>query len=105
MDDNAFQLLGLAMRAGKVVSGEEQVLKAIRFQKAKLVLLSMDASQNTSKRITDKAAYYDIPLIRAGLREQLGQAIGKEQRVVIAVSELGLASKIKAAFEEKTNRR
>ncbi|WP_179193713.1 ribosomal L7Ae/L30e/S12e/Gadd45 family protein, partial [Bacillus sp. S1-R5C1-FB] len=46
--------LGLAHRARKIISGEELVLKAVRSGKAKLVLLSEDASVNTTKRITDK---------------------------------------------------
>ena len=33
------QLLGLAMRAGKVVSGEELVIREIRSGKAQLVIL------------------------------------------------------------------
>ena len=38
--------LGLAMRAGKVVTGDEIVLKAIRSSEAKLVMLAADASAN-----------------------------------------------------------
>jgi len=46
----AMSLLGLAFKAGKIVSGEEPVLKEIRAGQAKLVLLSKDASSNTSKK-------------------------------------------------------
>ena len=46
--------LGLANRARKIISGEELVLKEVRSGKAKLVLLSEDASANTTKRIIDK---------------------------------------------------
>ena len=45
------QLLGLATRARKTISGEELVVKEIRSKKAKLVLLASDASQNTAKKI------------------------------------------------------
>lgn len=38
--DRLLQLLGICMRARQLVSGEEQVLKAIQQQKAKLVLLA-----------------------------------------------------------------
>ena len=42
------QMLGLAARARKVISGEELVVKEIRHGNAKLVLLASDASANTS---------------------------------------------------------
>lgn len=44
------QLLGLAARARKVVSGEELVVKEIRNNNAKLVILASDASNNSSKK-------------------------------------------------------
>lgn len=43
-------LLGLANRAGKIISGEELAVKEIRTGRAKLVLLSKDASENTIKK-------------------------------------------------------
>ncbi len=85
------QQLGLAMKAGKVVSGEEPVLQEIRSGKACLVLLAQDAKKNMEKKITDKCCYYNVPLVRCGNREQLGKAIGKEKRVVVAVSDQGFA--------------
>lgn len=45
----ALSYLGLAMRAGKIVTGDEAVLKAVRSSEAKLVVLAGDASDNTQK--------------------------------------------------------
>ncbi|HHY74665.1 MAG TPA: YlxQ family RNA-binding protein [Bacillus bacterium] len=87
-------LLGLINRAGQLTSGEELVLKEIRKGKAKLVILSMDASSNTSKKITDKCHYYKIPLKTVTDRNMLGQAIGKDARVVVAVLDNGFAKKL-----------
>ncbi|SDW32446.1 LSU ribosomal protein L7AE [Marininema mesophilum] len=89
--DKVYQLLGLAMRAGKVVSGEEQVLNVVRSGKAHLVLLSDDASPNTHKKITDKCSTYQVPLSQAGSRQALGKAVGKSERVVIAVTDPGFS--------------
>lgn len=88
-------LLGLANRARKVISGEELVVKEVRNGKAKLVLLSSDASSNTEKKITDKCKFYNVPLKKVESREQLGHAIGKDHRVVIAVLDSGFANKLK----------
>ncbi|MFX3624660.1 MAG: YlxQ family RNA-binding protein [Ectobacillus sp.] len=87
-------LLGLANRARKVISGEELVLKEVRSGKAKLVLLAEDASLNTAKRITDKTTYYKVPMKTVETRQDLGHAIGKDERVVVAVLDEGFARKL-----------
>ncbi|WP_010282334.1 YlxQ family RNA-binding protein [Bacillus timonensis] len=87
-------LLGLANRARKVISGEELVVKEIRKGNAKLVLLSDDASANTTKKITDKSTYYQVQLRTVSDRYTLGNAIGKDARVVVAITESGFAEKI-----------
>ncbi|AIQ30474.1 MULTISPECIES: YlxQ family RNA-binding protein [Paenibacillus] len=86
--------LGLAMRAGKIVTGDEAVLKAVRSSEARLVVLAGDASDNTQKKFRDKCGTYDIPLVIAFHRDELGASIGKDQRVVLAVTDKGFAEMI-----------
>lgn len=87
-------LLGLANRARKIISGEELTVKEIRSGKAKLILLSADASANTTKKITDKCNSYQVPYKMVEDRHQLGKAIGKDARVVVAVLDNGFAKKL-----------
>jgi ribosomal protein L7Ae-like RNA K-turn-binding protein len=94
-----FTTLGLAMRAGKVSSGEESVLEEIRSGRAKLVILANDASSNTVKKVTDKCRTYEVPVLRLGEKEELGRAIGKEQRAVLALLDEGFARLIKSYVE------
>ncbi|NJI51705.1 YlxQ family RNA-binding protein [Bacillus subtilis] len=89
-----FPLLGLANRARKVVSGEDLVIKEIRIARAKLVLLTEDASSNTAKKVTDKCNYYKVPYKKVESRAVLGRSIGKEARVVVAVTDQGFANKL-----------
>ncbi|PTL39620.1 hypothetical protein C6Y45_04690 [Alkalicoccus saliphilus] len=91
MDKKQYSLLGLMQRAGALITGEELVVKAVQSNKAKLVVLAEDASANTEKKISDKCRYYNIPLYRLGSRDDLGAAVGKERRVVIAVTDTGFA--------------
>ncbi|MGM9944385.1 MAG: YlxQ family RNA-binding protein [Lysinibacillus sp.] len=95
------QLLGLAARARKVISGEELVVNEIRHGKAKLVLLASDASANTSKKLTDKCTYYNVELHVFGDRYDLGHATGKEARVALAITDSGFAKKISSLLNEK----
>lgn len=92
--------LGLAARARKIVSGEEQVLAAIRNQSAKIVFLANDSGINTTKRITDKSSFYHIELITVFSGNELSKAIGKENRKVIAITEEHFTQMIHAAIQE-----
>ena len=47
-------MIGLATRAGKTVSGEFSVEKAVKTRKAFLVLVSEEASDNTKKLFLNK---------------------------------------------------
>lgn len=96
----AFQLLGLAARARKVISGEELVIKEIRSGKAKLVLLASDASANTAKKIKDKCTYYNVEYCVFGDRYDLGHATGKETRVSLAIMDAGFAKKLSILLNE-----
>jgi len=92
--DKSLSQLGMAMRAGKLISGDEIVLKAIRQRKCKLVIIAADASSNTKKKFADKCRTYGIQLAEAFDREQLGKAIGKPDRVVLAITDTQFAAMI-----------
>ncbi|KOO46577.1 YlxQ family RNA-binding protein [Priestia koreensis] len=94
-----YSFLGLANRARKVISGEELVIKEVRKQSAKLVILSQDASENTTKKVQDKCAYYKVPIKYVSDRHRLGEAIGKEARVVIAIVDDGFAKKMSTMLD------
>lgn len=93
-EDRWMSLLGLANRARKIISGEELVVKEVRSGRAKLVLLSKDASANTQKKVLDKCKSYHVPVKFVEDRYILGHSIGKEARVVVALSDAGFAGKL-----------
>ncbi|MGJ9458897.1 L7Ae/L30e/S12e/Gadd45 family ribosomal protein [Oceanobacillus sp. CF4.6] len=96
MKNNYLNLIGLAQRAGKLSLGEETILKDIRSNRAKLVLLASDIGPQTKKKLTNKCKYYEVPFIIADDRETLSNAIGKSHRVAIAILDAGFATKIKS---------
>lgn len=97
--NKALQAVGLAMRAGALALGEEGVIKAVRAGKAKLVLLASDASANTAKKTRDKCRTYKVPIVDAFNRAQLGAGTGKGERVLLAVTDEGLANLIRRNLE------
>lgn len=92
--NNVTNILGLATRARKIVTGE-MVLNAIRSHSAKLVVIAEDASDNTKKRLIDKCTFYNVEYVFIESSAILSQAIGKNNRMAIAINDLGFAEKIK----------
>lgn len=91
-------LIGLAKRAGKVISGEELVIKAIQNGKARLVILASDAASNLNKRITDKSTYYEIPVSQLFTEIELSHAIGQNRKVIALVDD-GFAKKMESLMK------
>lgn len=89
--DKGSFLLGIAMKAGKVKSGELACINSIRDGTACLILLADDASANTVKKFKDKTEYYGTAIIQRYTKEELGRSIGKEERAVLAITDKGLA--------------
>jgi len=100
MNDKIFGFLGLAMRAGKLDTGEQRVRDRIKNGNACLVIMAEDASDNTKKKITDMCNYRNIKLITLSDRYTIGKCTGKEFVVVMSVSDSGFADKIEKLFNE-----
>ena len=95
-----FYMIGLATRAGKTVSGEFSVEKAVKTKKAFLVLVSEEASDNTKKLFQNKCKHYQIPVYIYGSREELGSSTGNSQRASIAVTDEGFSRTIIKMLED-----
>lgn len=96
MKSNYLNLLGLAQRAGKCIMGEELIIRSIQSNQAKLVILANDTGKQTQKKINDKCKSYNVQVIIGDDRETLGHAVGKTQRVAIAILDAGFANKIQS---------
>lgn len=92
--NKVLSLLGLAMRGRNLVSGEFQTLDAVKDGSAMLVIIAEDASANTKKLFSNKCTFYEVPFFYFGEKEELGRAIGKEERSSLGVCDAGLADAI-----------
>lgn len=94
MNNRYLNLLGLAERAGKCQVGEDGIIRDIRRNHAKLVLLASDIGVQTKKRLTDKCRAYEIPVFIVHETDVLSKAIGKQNRVAVAILDDGFAKGI-----------
>ena len=87
-------MIGLAMKAGKVASGEFSTEKAVKERKAYMLIVADDSSDNTKKHFSDMTAFYEVPIYFYSDKVGLGNAIGKEFRASLAVTDENLANAV-----------
>ena len=104
-DRRLIGLLGLAMRAGALAFGTEQVCGEIRrhgFQADEedpssftasapgIVMIASDASENTRKRVENACRFYHLEFVRTSFTSrEIGDGIGKPPTAVYAVFDRG----------------
>lgn len=99
MVERIYSFLGLATKAGKLLSGDETCERALKSGKVYLVIVSEDAADNTKKKFTDMCNYRSVEIRRFGEKELLGRFTGKKIRSVIAIAERGFAGHLKEMID------
>jgi ribosomal protein L7Ae-like RNA K-turn-binding protein len=102
MTDRLYNAIGLCQRAGKARSGAFAAEKAIRAGKAQMVLLEETASEATKTHYEQLCAAHGVPLI---LTETVGAAIGKDARIVMAVTDASFRDLIERAMRNTDEKR
>lgn len=103
INNRVYSLLGLAMKAGKVASGEFMTEKAVKTSLTYLVIVAEDASANTKKMFNDMCTFYRVPIAFFGTKEGLGAALGKELRASVAITDEGFAKALKQRIDAAGN--
>ncbi len=94
MHDRQLSLISLAMKAGKVLSGEFMVEKGLKEGEVCLCIVAKDASDNTKKKFNNMCDYRSVRLIELADKEQLGKIIGKKFRATIGITDEGFMNGI-----------
>ena len=110
MTDNetkVISLIGIAKKAGKLLSGTDRVVESIRKKDkngVKLLLCSVDASQNTLKRIGNTASFYGVPFYKLAIdKEELAKVIGSDALVsVIGITDAGFCKAMTERLSQNT---
>ena len=95
-----FSMIGMAMKAGKVVSGEFATEKAVKTGNAWMVIVSEAASENTKKMFRNMCTFYEVPMYTYGTKDDLGHSMGKQFRASLAITEEGFAKSIEKRLKE-----
>lgn len=100
MKNKILNALGLAMRAGKVVTGDE-LTDAIKKKRVNIVFVANDASPRTQDDIKKLCAYKDITAVDVLNKEEISGSIGKFNRVALGINDAGFTKLIKTYLTDK----
>ncbi len=83
--DRILTAFGFALKAGKCSVGGEKCVEDIRADKAKLVIVPNDISDNTKKRIFDSCSYHNTEVLTLPCtKNELSKRFGKTSEVSCA---------------------
>jgi len=97
--DRALSMLGMARRAGAVVTGTESVRNAIRASETGFVVVAADASPTQQRKLLPLLEARRIPYRIRFTRSELGGSVGRAPVTALLVTENGLASRIREMLE------
>jgi ribosomal protein L7Ae-like RNA K-turn-binding protein len=95
--------LGLARRAGALVCGTPMICTALGSNKKPLIVVAAnDISEGTRKKLTDKCAFYETPLLTVDASgETLATAVSKSGFLAaVAVADENLAKLVNKGFDK-----
>jgi len=87
-------LLGLARRAGSVVTGTGAVRDAVRADSARLVLLAEDAAAGQFDKVANLLRHRTVPWKAWGTQKELGRAVGAAPLSALAIMDDGFARRL-----------
>ncbi len=86
-------LLGLALRAGKLVLGDDPVSDLIKTGHARALFLASDAGDAIRRKAGRLAGEREVPVLAVGAtKAELGAALGRASCALCAVSDMGFAA-------------
>ncbi len=84
----------LALKAGAVVSGGNNVEIAFKRGNVCAVLVADDAAENSVQKFAQAAHAHGATVIRALTKDELGRVLGKEKRAAVAITHPAFAERL-----------
>jgi ribosomal protein L7Ae-like RNA K-turn-binding protein len=91
---NKLDMVGLAYRAGRALSGSAACEKGLKQRKVCLMLMHQALSAGTRRMFTELCERFDADMITVALADDLGRAIGKPGVMLVGITDAGFAKAI-----------
>lgn len=99
--EKALNLLGMAYRARKLITGEDAVIRALQSKsKVYIVFVASDASSNTLDKFEKKCFFYKTAFETKFTTDEISKAIGKGLAKIVAVTDQGFYDSFRKLLSE-----
>lgn len=98
MTDAILRLLGLGLRARRVVVGVAGVRARLVGGRLACVVVAADASPRTEEKVVRLARARGVPVLRGPVAERLGSGLGRAPVQAVGVQDAALAKGLDRAF-------
>lgn len=86
MNKKVHSMLGFATKSGDLCTGEEMCKRGIISKKVSLLFIANDMSVRTSEKVKELCNANGIRFIDEYLKDELSDAIGKKDKVLIGIT-------------------
>lgn len=94
-------LLGMAAKAGRLVSGTAAVEAGLKKRQVLLVICATDLAPRTIRNFSFWSQKYHAGFFCYGTRSELGKCIGRPERGLIGVTGADFATAIRVCLEKQ----
>lgn len=101
LEQRLMNVLSMAARARRIVSGSFVVEEAVKKGTGRLVLVAEDAQAPTKIKFQELAEKNHIPFAECLTKEELGRCLGKDYRACAALLDQGFSQKMQQLLEQK----
>lgn len=95
-----FQFLGIAKKAGKVITGYNKCEEAALKNKLYLIIISKEVSENTKSKFNSYSLKYNIPIIKECSKEEMSGILGMSEINLIGISDKKIAVQLMKLWQE-----
>lgn len=100
----ALDLLGLALRAGRLAVGTHAVKEAARRDELHAAVIARDATENARDRVLPLLAARGVSVAECESAARLGRAVGRNRVVVAGLKDAGFARRVLAVLPPAAGR-
>ncbi|AOH47617.1 50S ribosomal protein L7ae [Selenomonas sp. oral taxon 920] len=100
IEQRAMNLLSMAARGRRIVSGAFAAEEALKRGQGTFLLLARDASEETKTKFVRMAAHLNVPAAELLTMQQLGHCLGKEYRAIAVLIDRGFADRLSAYLQD-----
>lgn len=94
IDNKIIQFIRLIKKSGNLLEGYNRCEEALKNNKAQLIIISEDVSENTKRKFTNYCNRYEVEYINKFSKYDLGEIVNKDFVSIIGITNKSMAENL-----------